>query len=141
MADIKVSAMTTKAASTGTCTYTIDNAGGYGKTAIGGSDRIPFNDATGRLIGTSVAFAVTTATRAFVKNQTYVTAATAPVISVLTRTGAVVATSGDYSVGQVTGAAPLASTTFTGSPPAPTAAAGDRSTLLATTAFVQSLFD
>lgn len=37
------------------------------------------------------------------------------VTSVFTRTGAVVATSGDYSVAQVTGAAPLASPSFTGS--------------------------
>jgi hypothetical protein len=37
-----------------------------------------------------------------------------PVTSVFTRTGAVVATSGDYTVAQVTGAAPLASPTFTG---------------------------
>ena len=36
------------------------------------------------------------------------------VSSVFTRTGAVVATSGDYDVSQVTGAAPLASPTFTG---------------------------
>lgn len=36
------------------------------------------------------------------------------VSSVFTRTGAVVAVSGDYSVGQVTGAAPSASPTFTG---------------------------
>ena len=39
-----------------------------------------------------------------------------PVTSVLGRTGVVVATSGDYSVGQVTGAAPLASPAFTGTP-------------------------
>jgi hypothetical protein len=39
---------------------------------------------------------------------------TAPVSSVFTRTGAVVAASGDYTVAQVTGAAPLASPTFTG---------------------------
>lgn len=36
------------------------------------------------------------------------------VVSVFGRTGVVVATSGDYTVGQVTGAAPLASPTFTG---------------------------
>src|ERR1700685_2064085 len=36
------------------------------------------------------------------------------VTSVFARTGAVVATSGDYTVAQVTGAAPLASPTFTG---------------------------
>src|SRR5437667_6522285 len=42
------------------------------------------------------------------------------VTSVFGRTGAVVATTGDYAVAQVTGAAPLASPTFTGTPAAPT---------------------
>lgn len=37
-----------------------------------------------------------------------------PVSSVFTRTGAIVATSGDYSVAQITGAAPTASPTFSG---------------------------
>lgn len=60
------------------------------------------------------------------------------VTSVFGRTGAVVAGSGDYSVAQVTGAAPLASPTFTGTPSGPTANPGDSSTKLATTAFVQS---
>ncbi len=41
------------------------------------------------------------------------------VTSVFGRTGAVVAGSGDYSVAQVTGAAPLASPTFTGTPIVP----------------------
>lgn len=59
-----------------------------------------------------------------------------PVTSVFGRTGAVVAASGDYSVGQVTGAAPLASPAFTGTPTAPTAAAATSTTQLATTAFV-----
>ena len=58
--------------------------------------------------------------------------------SVFGRTGAVTASSGDYSVGQITGAAPLASPTFTGSPTAPTQTAGDTSTKVATDAFVQS---
>ena len=58
------------------------------------------------------------------------------VTSVFTRTGAVVATSGDYSVGQVTGAAPLASPAFTGSPTAPTQTPGDNTTKIATDAFV-----
>lgn len=58
------------------------------------------------------------------------------VTSVFTRTGAVVATSGDYSVGQVTGAAPLASPALTGVPTAPTASPGTNTTQLATTAFV-----
>jgi len=41
------------------------------------------------------------------------------VTSVFGRTGAVVAASGDYSVAQITGAAPLASPTFTGAPTVP----------------------
>jgi hypothetical protein len=56
--------------------------------------------------------------------------------SVFTRTGAVVAATGDYTVAQVTGAAPLVSPTFTGSPSAPTPPTGDNSVKLATTAFV-----
>lgn len=58
--------------------------------------------------------------------------------SVFGRTGAVTATSGDYSVSQVTGAAPLASPAFTGTPTAPTPGSSDNSTKIATTAYVQS---
>jgi hypothetical protein len=58
------------------------------------------------------------------------------VSSVFGRIGDVVATSGDYTVAQVTGAAPLASPTFTGVPAGPTAGPGTNSTQLATTAFV-----
>jgi len=58
------------------------------------------------------------------------------VSSVFARTGAVTASSGDYSVGQVTGAAPLVSPTFTGVPAGPTASVGTNTTQLATTAFV-----
>lgn len=61
-----------------------------------------------------------------------------PVPSVFGRTGAVTAQSGDYSVSQVTGAAPLASPAFTGAPTAPTPASSDNSTKIATTAYVQS---
>jgi hypothetical protein len=78
------------------------------------------------------------ATTAYVQNQGYVTASTAPVTSVFGRTGAVVAQSGDYSVAQVTGAAPINSPTFTGIPAAPTAAPGTSTTQIATTAFVQA---
>jgi len=45
---------------------------------------------------------------------------TAPVSSVFGRTGNVTAASGDYSVGNITGAAPLASPTFTGTVTVPT---------------------
>jgi len=55
-----------------------------------------------------------------------------------TRTGAVVAASGDYNVSEVTGAAPLESPEFTGVPAAPTATAGTSTTQVATTAFVQT---
>jgi hypothetical protein len=60
------------------------------------------------------------------------------VTSVFGRTGAVVAASGDYSVAQVTGAAPLASPAFTGTATGVTASAGDNSTKLATTAYVRN---
>jgi hypothetical protein len=60
------------------------------------------------------------------------------VSSVFTRTGAVVATSGDYAVGQVTGAAPLASPALTGTPTAPTKAALTNNTDIATTAYADA---
>ena len=69
------------------------------------------------------------ATTAFVKAQGYLTSA--PVTSVAGKTGAVT-----LVVGDVSGAAPLASPTFTGTPAAPTASAGTSTTQLATTAFV-----
>jgi hypothetical protein len=62
----------------------------------------------------------------------------AGVTSVFTRTGAVVAVAGDYTVAQVTGAAPLASPALTGTPTAPTPATADNSTTIATTAFVHA---
>jgi len=86
----------------------------------------------------SIDNSTTLATTAYVKNQGYVTASTAPVTSVFSRTGAVTAQSGDYTVGQVTGAAPILSPTFLGTPAAPTAAPGTSTTQLATTAFVQA---
>lgn len=67
---------------------------------------------------------------------TQITGSGGSVSSVFTRTGAVVASSGDYTVAQVTGAAPLASPTLTGTPAAPTASAGTNTTQVATTAFV-----
>lgn len=63
---------------------------------------------------------------------------TSPVTSVFGRVGAVVAASGDYTVAQVTGAAPLASPALTGTPTAPTAAAATNTTQIATTAFVKA---
>lgn len=70
------------------------------------------------------------ATTAFVKAQGYLTSA--PVTSVAGKTGAVT-----LVVGDVSGAAPLASPALTGTPTAPTATAGTNTTQLATTAFVQ----
>lgn len=58
---------------------------------------------------------------------------TVPVASVAGKTGAVT-----LVVGDVSGAAPLASPIFTGDPKAPTPAAGDNDTTIATTAFVQA---
>lgn len=62
------------------------------------------------------------------------------VSSVFTRTGAVTAQTGDYTVSQVTGAAPLASPAFTGTPTAPTQTAGSNNTDIATTAYVDGSF-
>jgi hypothetical protein len=59
------------------------------------------------------------------------------VSSVFGRTGTVAAVSGDYSVAQITGAAPLSSPAFTGTPSVPTAANGTNTTQAASTAFVQ----
>jgi len=56
--------------------------------------------------------------------------------TVFGRAGTITAQAGDYSVGQVTGAAGLASPAFTGTPTAPTQTTGDNSTKIATTAWV-----
>lgn len=58
------------------------------------------------------------------------------VTSVFGRVGAVTAGNGDYTVSQVTGAAPLLSPTFTGIPIVPTAAFGTNTGQAASTAFV-----
>lgn len=60
------------------------------------------------------------------------------VTTVFARGGAVTAQSGDYTVGQVTGAAPLASPALTGTPSAPTQTTGDNTIALATDQFVQT---
>lgn len=71
------------------------------------------------------------ANTAWVNLQGYVTATSAPVTSVAGKTGAVI-----LVVGDVGGAAPLASPALTGVPTAPTAAPGTNTTQIATTAFV-----
>lgn len=63
------------------------------------------------------------------------------VSSVFTRTGAVTAQTGDYTVAQVTGAAPLASPALTGTPTAPTQTFLNNSTSLATTEYVDTNYD
>lgn len=63
---------------------------------------------------------------------------TPPVASVFGRTGIVAAATGDYTVSQVAGAAPLDSPAFTGTPTAPTPTTADNSTAVATTAYVQA---
>ena len=77
------------------------------------------------------------ATTAWVGEQNYVSTAAAgslaPVQSVAGRTGAVT-----LAIGDVQGAAPLASPALTGTPTAPTPATSDSSSNLATTAFVTS---
>lgn len=78
------------------------------------------------------------ATTAFV--TTAVAAGTGAISSVFTRTGAIVATSGDYTVSQVTGAAPTASPTFTGTPAAPTPGSNVNTTQLVTGAWVNTYF-
>lgn len=72
------------------------------------------------------------ATTAFVKAQGYAVASNT-VTSVAGRNGVV-----SLSVGDVSGAAPLASPTLTGTPNAPTASTSDNSTQIATTAFVKA---
>jgi hypothetical protein len=60
------------------------------------------------------------------------------VTSVFGRTGVVAAQTGDYTVAQITGAAPLASPALTGVPTAPTPLTSDSSTTIATTAYVKA---
>jgi hypothetical protein len=76
------------------------------------------------------------ATTAFVQN--FVAAGIAGVTSFNGRTGVVTPTTGDYAVANITGAAPLASPTLTGTPAAPTPATADNSTTIATTAYVKT---
>jgi hypothetical protein len=58
--------------------------------------------------------------------------------TVFGRSGTITAQAGDYLVGQVTGAASLASPTFTGTPVAPTQATSDDSNAIATDAWVKT---
>lgn len=110
------------------------------------ADKIPYftsgsaaglltRDTDGTLAGNSdTNIATQKAVKTYVDTQV---ASGGVVSSVFGRTGAVVKASGDYAVADVTGAAPLASPTFTGDPTGPTRTYGDNDTSLATTAFVQ----
>ena len=129
--------------------YTASQVGALGATAAAGGDLAgnypaptlaAIGSATGPIGDSTHVAAVTIDTKGRVTSLTS-TAISFPasgVTSFNTRTGAVTSTSGDYSVGQVTGAAALASPTFTGTPAAPTATVGTNTTQLATTAFVQA---
>ena len=76
----------------------------------------------------------TIATTAYVQSQL----SGSTVLSVFGRTGTVVSQTGDYTVAQITGAAPLLSPALTGTPTAPTALTTDNSTTIATTAYVKA---
>jgi hypothetical protein len=73
-------------------------------------------------------------------NSTPIIQPTGNLFTALGVTGLGLVASPSLAVADVTGAAPLASPTFTGTPAAPTAATGDSSTQLATTAFVSNSF-
>jgi hypothetical protein len=60
------------------------------------------------------------------------------VTSVFGRNGDILALTGDYTVAMITGAAPIDSPLFTGTPSGPTAPFGTNTTQLATTAYVQA---
>ena len=60
------------------------------------------------------------------------------VSTVFGRSGTITAQTGDYSVGQISGAAALASPALTGTPTAPTQATSDNSTAIATDAWVKA---
>ena len=64
--------------------------------------------------------------------------ASSGVASFNSRTGAIVPASGDYTVSEITGAAPTASPTFTGTPVAPTKTPLTDSTAIATTAYADA---
>jgi hypothetical protein len=106
-----------------------------------GAFTITVSNGTG---ATQVVAQSTTAFTPLVSNATEgvvaIAATASGVTSFNTRTGAVTPASGDYTVAQVTGAAPLASPALTGTPTAPTPTAGNSSTDIATTAFVATSF-
>lgn len=104
-------------------------------TAASGSGVTSFNTRVGAvtLNGTDVSTALGYTPYDSANPAGYITAAGAPVQSVAGKTGVVT-----LAVADVSGAAPLASPTFTGTPAAPTAAPGTNTTQIATTAFVET---
>lgn len=93
---------------------------------------------TGELLAKGSANQVLTVGGADPSGLEWTSPAPGGVTSFNTRTGAVVPASGDYTVGEVTGAAPTVSPTFTGTPIAPTAAPMTDDTQIATTAYVDA---
>lgn len=104
---------------------------------FGSSTTIPIITANGKGLITAVSSTTLSTTNVAEGTNLYFTnaraSAAAPVQNVAGKQGAV-----SLVVGDVSGAAPLASPALTGTPTAPTALAGDNTTQVATTAFVQS---
>ena len=119
--------------STVATTTTVTVAGVY-QVNLGGITNVKFST-SGTFTATSISIVLTASPNGVIARAG---AAGSAVASVFSRTGAVVAQSGDYSVSQVTGAAPLASPTFTGTPASVTPSTSDNTTKIATTAYVQA---
>jgi hypothetical protein len=121
--------------STGTLTATLTNqtANTFFRGPDSGSANIP---TFGPIVAADLPLATTSSAGAVIVGSGLGVAAgtiTANVLTVAGRTGNVV-----LAVSDVSGAAPLASPTFTGLPLAPTASPGTNTTQIATTAFVQA---
>ena len=87
------------------------------------------------IANTTGAFGETTQAPPTQDQETLAIGGTGVVESVFGRSGVVTAQTGDYTVAQVTGAAPLASPALTGTPTAPTKAPATNNTDIATTAY------
>jgi hypothetical protein len=95
---------------------------------------------TGQVLGRVLSTNASTGTYAMlVAGPEMQAPAAGAVNTVFGRAGTITAQAGDYAVGQVTGAAALASPAFTGTPTAPTQAASDNSTAIATDAWVKGI--
>ncbi|MEY4300595.1 MAG: Ralstonia phage phiRSL1 [Verrucomicrobiota bacterium] len=124
-------------------TLTTTNTGGATTLALGGAvtsgavtGALGFTPGTGTIIavtGTGTAGGLTLSSATSGGATTLTLGGTPNLVSVAGRTGAVT-----LSVSDVSGAAPLASPSFTGTPTAPTQATTDTSTAIASTAFVKA---